>query len=377
MEVRLAELRSLKQTILEIKRATDEQNPPEDKKTISELLFRTSQEPDEQELSNKKPYEAKKYKKKETFKTPVLNTNSPKKKGISDNPQNFDSKKLIWYEFETSKKLNQLDETLTLAVSNNSSFEKFEKKPFNHGEKSNDFEVINTSNNEETKSSFVVLPSIKSNNSKSPINYTFLIEDTSLQIENRNPMTNYTNSASKLTLQRASIAIPNTKSITGGLDIKEEKLADLYYSLSVMPKKKKMFTQNEQIYQNTRGALFKLIENYDKKLQQNDLDTVDRSEEEFKIYDGTKLLNDYEGRVQFIRKIEAIQQEIYALSNAIKQEEKAEIERIISEFQFKNYKKRMNTDENTVFPALFGGHRAEKILSQNGFIIINFDGKAV
>lgn len=80
------------------------------------------------------------------------------------------------------------------------------------------------------------------------------------------------------------------------------------------------------------------------------------------------MLNDYETRGQFIEKVENIQKQIEALEQKMKSEEEMEADRMIKEFEFKDYKKRFNSDITIVIPAIFGAHKGEKILIRYGLI---------
>ena len=108
-------------------------------------------------------------------------------------------------------------------------------------------------------------------------------------------------------------------------------------------------------------------------LQENNRNKI---EHRLRIYEGNTLLNDYESRTQFIEKVESIQRQIEALEQHMKYEEDNEAERMINEFEYKNYKKRFNTEITIVVPAIFGAHKGEKILIRYGLIRNSLKKKA-
>ncbi|KAL4447117.1 hypothetical protein ABPG74_013969 [Tetrahymena malaccensis] len=84
------------------------------------------------------------------------------------------------------------------------------------------------------------------------------------------------------------------------------------------------------------------------------------------LYENNSIINKYESREEFVKQYEQLCKKIEEKQKQIKFMEEEELMRIIREFDYKNYRKRMGVACSVVLCALFGCYKADKELIRHG-----------
>eukprot|EP01017_Pseudomicrothorax_dubius_P044952 TRINITY_DN7682_c0_g2_i1.p1 TRINITY_DN7682_c0_g2~~TRINITY_DN7682_c0_g2_i1.p1 ORF type:complete len:171 (+),score=44.78 TRINITY_DN7682_c0_g2_i1:200-712(+) len=130
------------------------------------------------------------------------------------------------------------------------------------------------------------------------------------------------------------------------------------------------FTYNDRIYMQTREKLHRMLKlkefRTDSEKQEKDTDWL--QSHRLLLFDNDLMINKFENQADFIAEIQALQQKCDAKQRNLYQEDLKETERLIREFDFRNYEKRFMVDIGTVLAAILGAEKAEKELLKNGML---------
>lgn len=84
------------------------------------------------------------------------------------------------------------------------------------------------------------------------------------------------------------------------------------------------------------------------------------------LYENETKMNNFHTREIFLKDVESLQKKIVETIKQIEISQKIEIHRIIKEFDFRNYRKRFNTEPDVVISSLIGVKLALKQLTRYG-----------
>lgn len=86
------------------------------------------------------------------------------------------------------------------------------------------------------------------------------------------------------------------------------------------------------------------------------------------LYENDSRCLYHENRTDFLKNAENLNKKITETKKTIKKMENTEINRMIKEFDYKNYAKRFSIDVNTVISSLVGVRQAMKEVAKYGMI---------
>ena len=86
------------------------------------------------------------------------------------------------------------------------------------------------------------------------------------------------------------------------------------------------------------------------------------------MFENEKQINKYNNREEFIKEYQDLQSKIEERKKVLKTICDAECQRIIKEFDFRQYGQKYKTDSPTVLGCLFGAHYADKLIIRFGLM---------